>query len=332
MTDPQGYVYGWRKEIESRIWGADDPRVYKIWRYLIYRARFTPATVNGIRLRPGEILTSYQAIADGCYPGDPRSVRKDWAFGYWPVRRLVQWLAEPYEEEGEEKEPEIDIRRAPKGGGLIISIRKWGEYQRTHQSGSGKGSPPAREKEKKRQGVAKGLTPSHGESLDLGLGDSPRGRQGVTKERSNGRMRRTLKELLEWIPKNAGDGLALFVSTIEAHYRERLKRSTFRYPLSFSKKHLGQAKTLIGKSSPEIFARAVARYPLAVDRSEYLRKTGGYTWTQFVSRYDEIVAAAEADRDPLPEDFGVTEEEAEENRGIVKDLVQGLADQKRIQA
>lgn len=343
-TDP-GHFSSHRKEETSRVFRHKDPRVYKVFRHLLNRARFAAGIVNDNRLDAGEVLTSYQGIADACYPGDRAAIRKDFRISRHVVMRIIRYLKTPYGEmnpetgEEEVKKPEIKVRQARSGGGLIITLTGWKRYNRWRDfkgqwheptrvnlldvsdvAAAGLAEEPPAKKKTRRRPATDGL-------FGGGNGKAKKGRSGGGDKPPDMKVWKTLKDVRLAEPTEPYAVISLFRFCMEKYYHTKKKKTEYTCPVAFDGKNLKQAKGLlkIEGMTPGQIARAIYYYPFVVEADDWLRNNGGFTWRQFHARFEDFSARAEELRDKSELETGITKEGAKETIEFVEGLVAKLS-------
>lgn len=118
-----GWIKLWRCIDESDVWQLP-PLAYRIWTWILVHANSTPATVFGIELQPGEMLTSYSKIADGVAWTENKALQKPSSKAVrWALERLSQCQA---------------LRHEPRQGGTWIKVLQWSKYQANDEGDKGR--------------------------------------------------------------------------------------------------------------------------------------------------------------------------------------------------
>ena len=123
-----GYIYDYRKEVESDIW-LMPPLYHRSWQWIKYKAFHSPAKIPNkdgtfTDIQPGQFPTSYRNIAKGVgYYEQRRWVEPN----VKTVKAIIDWLV-------------VNSMIAVSGNtlGTIITVANWGLYQKELPCGNGK--------------------------------------------------------------------------------------------------------------------------------------------------------------------------------------------------
>lgn len=110
----RGWIRQYRKDLDSDIWNKP-PLYHRVWTYLQLKANWKASTLEGMTIRSGMLVTSYQQIAEGVayrQHGNRKLPNRK------TIMSILKWL-----------EGNGLIQRKSNSSGTIIYINDWQSYQ-----------------------------------------------------------------------------------------------------------------------------------------------------------------------------------------------------------